>query len=194
MGLRLSRMHPGLAFLLGACLLAGPVAAEVFAGRDPETGLRSWTWAHEGVSIQLLQLLPDQARAFFLGRGFGREDADRIGRSCLFQTIFRNDGARPLEYDLGGWSVRRGQERLGLRTREVWDEEWVAGGVADAARTAFRWALLPTVQGLEPGDSNWGMTSVGLAPGEHFDLSLIVRVGGETLTAEVPALVRATDR
>lgn len=188
------RRKKQIAVLLGANLLAGMVAAEVITDQDAESRLQSWTWSHDGVSIQLLQLLPDQTRAFFLGRGFGTEEADRIGRSCVFQTIFRNDGVRPVEYDLSTWSVRHRTGRLRLRTREVWDPEWATGGVDDAARTAFRWALLPTVQRFEPGDNNWGMTSFGLPPGERFDLSLIVSVDGEPVAAEVPSVVCVADR
>ncbi|MCG6859744.1 MAG: hypothetical protein LJE70_00410 [Chromatiaceae bacterium] len=184
----------GLTAVLGICLISSFVSAEVVTGQDPETGLRSWTWIHEGVSVQLRQLLPDQTRAFFLGRGFGRDEADRIGRSCVFQTIFRNDGARPVEYDLDTWSVGHQNGRLKVRTREVWDPEWVARGVDDAARIAFRWALLPSVQGFEPGDYNWGMTSVGLAPGEQFDLSITVNIAGEPVATEVPSILCAEDR
>lgn len=98
--------------MLGLPLLVSPISAQVSTGRDPETGLRSWTWARDGVSVQLLQLLPDQTRAFFLGRGFSGPEADRISRSCVFQTIFRNDGARPVVYDLGEWSLLHHGERL----------------------------------------------------------------------------------
>jgi len=183
-----------VAALLGGSLFVGMASGEVTTAQDPQTGLRSWTWDHRGVSVQLVQRLPDQTRAFFLGRGFASQDADRIGRSCVFQTIFRNDGAQPVEYDLTAWSVIHLTERLPLRTREVWDPEWEARGVAEAARTAFRWSLLPTVQRFEPGDYNWGMTSFGLAPGELFDLSLLVTVSGEPTAAEVPSVVCAADR
>jgi len=90
MKLRLGRRKKQISMLLGTSLFAGMVSAEITTGQDQENGLRFWTWTHDGVSVQLLQLLPDQTRAFFLGRGFGREEADRIGRSCVFQTIFRS--------------------------------------------------------------------------------------------------------
>ena len=140
--------------VLGSSLLASALSAEVGTSRDPDTGLTSWTWRHQGVSVQLVQRLPDQTRAFFLARGFNAEAADLIGRSCVFQTIFRNDGKRPVAYDLGEWMVHYQGEDLGLRTREVWDREWQAQGIDQPARIAFRWSLLPTVQRFEPGDYN----------------------------------------
>ncbi len=179
-------------FLAGC--VAGVVWADVSTDQDAETGLRSWTWSHQGVSIELVQRLPDQTRAFFLGRGFSAEDADRIGRACVFQTIFRNGGAQAVEYDLGDWSLGHGSERSALRTREVWDREWESQGIDQPARIAFRWSLLPTVQRFEPGDYNWGMTSFGLPPGARFDLSLVMEIGGERVTGEIPAVVCAADR
>ena len=142
---------PLRSLVLGSSLLVGIVSAEVITGHDPRTGLSSWTWEHKGISIQLVQRLPDQTRAF---------------------------GERAVEYDLGDWSVRYRAEHLPLRTREIWDREWQAQGVDEEARIAFRWSLLPSVQRFESGDYNWGMTSFGLSPGERFDLSLTLSVGG----------------
>jgi hypothetical protein len=183
-----------LSAFLAAVLLTGPARATVTTGQDSETGLRSWKWEHQGVSVELRQLLPDQTRAFFLGRGFGTAEADRIGRSCVFQTIFRNDGSRPVEYDLNAWSLLHRGRRLPLRTREVWKLELQSGPTDGAAPIALFWALLPTVQRFEPGDYNWGMTSFGLPPGERFDLVLRVAVGGEPVGAEIPSVECAPDR
>ncbi|MEA3278717.1 MAG: hypothetical protein U9Q81_26140 [Pseudomonadota bacterium] len=185
----------GVTFLaFAAIMLFGTAGAEVITAKDPETGLLSWTWREGGISIELVQRLPDQTRAFFLGRGFPGEAADLVGRSCVFQTIFRNDGERPVAYDLDDWAVLFRGSRLPLQTRKTWEKEWQAKGIDQAARIAFRWSLLPTTQGFEPGDYNWGMTSFGLSPGERFDLELVISVGGERVVGEIPALVCAADR
>ena len=180
--------------VLTAGFASGAIASEIETSRDPETGLRAWSWSHEEISLRLLQLLPDRTRAFFLGRGFPPDAADRIGRSCVFQTIFRNDGTHVLEYDLGDWSILHQSNGRLLRTRETWDLVWETRKIAESARIAFRWALLPTVQRFEPGDYNWGMTSFGLPPGEHFGLSLVVAVDGKPVNTRIRALQRATDR
>ena len=184
---------PGGLFLL-LHLLTGPVSADALSATDPETGLASWTWRDRGVSLQLLQLLPDQTRAFFLGRGFQAGEADRVGRACVFQTIFRNDGLKPVEYDLTGWAVHHKGERLPLQTREVWERYWQEQNIEKGPRIAFRWALLPTRQRFEPGDYNWGMTSFGLAPGEGFNLSLSMRMGDDSVSAEISGITCAPDR
>ncbi len=183
-----------LAFLFFANALTGQARGHTTAEQDPQTGLWSWTWVRTRVSIELKQLLPDQTRAFFLGRGFGRAAADRIARACVFQTIFRNDGSRPVAYDLDDWSVSHRGERLALRTREAWDAQWAQATVAEAARIALWWALLPTEQGFEPGDYNWGMTSFGLPPGAAFDLSLRLSIDGEPVDGRVRSMACAADR
>jgi len=180
--------------VLGSSLLASAISAEVETGHDPDTGLASWTWHHEEVSIQLVQRLPDQTRAFFLARGFSAAAAELIGGACVFQTIFRNDGERPVSYDLGEWMIHHNGEDRGLRTRGVWDREWQARGIDQPARIAFRWSLLPTVQRFEPGDYNWGMTSFGLPPGERFDLSLRISLDGQQVADKIPAIICAPDK
>jgi len=182
--------------LLASALLASAGSAQsakVTTGSEPDTGLRSWTWSHQGITLQLVQRLPDQTRAFFLGRGFSSADADRIARACVFQTIFRNDGQQPMEYDLNDWSVTSAGKQLPLQTRERWEQVWEQQQTAQAARIAFRWSLLPTVQQFEPGDYNWGMSSYGLPPGDSFDLSLAINVNGKTIDGDIPALVCAPE-
>ena len=186
----------GLQLLLLVALAGASAAAtgEVTRTKDAETGLLSWRWGVQGVSIELTQLLPDQTRAFFLGRRFSREATDRIALTRVFQTAFRNNGESAVEYDLNDWAVLHGGVRLPVRTREVWDPEWATAGVTEASRIAFRWALLPTVQRFEPGDYNWGMTSFGLPPGERLDLSLGVRIGGRVVEGKIPGMLCASDR
>lgn len=180
--------------LPGMLLAALPLSAEVISGRDDESGQSRWEWREAGVSMQLIQRLPDQTRAFFLGRGFMRAEADAIGSTCVFQTIFRNDGSQRLSYDLNDWRVVRHPESLSLLTREYWDARWATEEVSQEARIALRWSLLPTRQSYQPGDYNWGMTSFGLPPGAAFDLSLRVSIGGTSVTATLPGIVCAADR
>jgi len=178
----------------GASPLPGPVSAEVITGEEQQTGLRTWEWSEAGISVQLVQRLPDQTRAFFQGRGFSSEDADSIAKACVFQTIFRNDGEQPLTYDLDDWKVDYRGKALPLHTRARWDEKWQVGRASEAARIAFRWSLLPTRQRFEPGDYNWGMTSFGLLPGETFDLTLNIRINDHLITRSIPDIVCTADQ
>ncbi len=164
-------------------------------GEDAQTGLRSWEWREDGVSLRLVQRLPDQTRAFFQARGFSVSEADRIAMSCVFQTIFRNDGADDaLSYSLDDWrAIHRGQ-RKPMLTRERWAKTWAKTETGEAARIALRWSLLPTRQRFDPGDYNWGMTSFGLEPASVFDLEVKLALGRETVTRTIPGIVCADDR
>ena len=186
--------HFQMLALLSMSVVIEPIAAEVITGKEEQTGLRTWEWRDAGISIRLVQRLPDQTRAFFQGRGFSSATADTIGRACVFQTIFRNDGEQTLTYDLDDWRIAYRGKRLPLQTRERWEDEWLSEDVHQAARIAFRWSLLPTRQSFEPGDYNWGMTSFGLVPGERFDLSLSMRLGDDPISAGITGIICAPDR
>lgn len=159
------------------------VADPVSAGQDAETGLRFWQWQGEGVSLKLLQRLPDQTRAFFLARGFDKDAADAIGVGCVFQTIFRNtappSGGGAVNYDMGEWRVHHDARSVPVKLKSEWDREWQDRGLSNSARIAFRWSLLPTRQQFEPGDYNWGMTTYDLPPGSLFDLEFAWHADGE---------------
>jgi hypothetical protein len=98
-------VKPIPALLWAIPLLLGMLAAAVESGVGTETGLRSWEWREAGVSLRLVQRLPDQTRAFFQARGFSSAAADRIANACIFQTIFRNESEQPLSYLLDDWRI-----------------------------------------------------------------------------------------
>ncbi len=187
-------MKPTSLLLWVIILLPGLSAATVERGVDQETGLRSWTWRESGVTLRLVQRLPDQSRAFFQARGFVPAAADRIADACIFQTIFRNDSEQPVHYVLDDWRVLHRGGRGTMMTRERWEAAWQEGEVSEAARIALRWALLPTRQRFESGDYNWGMTGFGLPPGSTFDLELVLHLAGEKVTRTIDGIVCAPDR
>jgi hypothetical protein len=168
-------------------------SAEVITGEEAGTGRLTWEWREAGVSLQLLQLLPDQTRAFYQGRGFSNAQADSIANACMFQTIFRNQGQEPINYDLDDWRITHQDKSSALLTRERWRDRWRDKDVSQAARIAMQWALLPTRQRFEPGDYNWGMTSFGLPPGTAFDLNLVIRLNDEVMTAGISDIICAAD-
>lgn len=173
------------------------VQAELSTGIDAEANLPYWEFTSPGMSVRLVQRLPDQTRAFFMARGFDREAVERIAQSCVFQTVFRNtsNASEPdaLEYDLRDWSVHTGERHQGMMTREDWARIWAEQGAPSAARIAFEWALFPTRQTYNPGDYNWGMSIFGLAPGTRFELTLVWNQYGERHTARIEDLQCAPD-
>ena len=188
-----------LAVLAGVLLLltAPGVPAVVTTGTDAEAQLPYWDLAEPGISLRLVQRLPDQSRGFFQARGFTVADSDHIAMNCVFQTIFRNVApvadAGVLEYDLREWVVQTGGKRHAPKTREHWKTEWTARQVSSSAQLAFEWGLIPTRQSYAPGDFNWGLTMFGLAPGTEFDLDVVWRQRGERRNVRIKGVRCAPD-
>ncbi len=174
---------------LAMALLLGPVvgvAAESDKVRhevNAATGIESWVLKAEEFSLELVQRLPDQTRAFFQGRGFDTVAANEIALGCVFQTVIKNDAtesaAPVVALDLTDWRIDAGQGQRPLKLEQDWQKDWERRGVNQAARIAFHWALYPTRQEFHPGDYNWGMTTYGMPPGSTFDLHVVWHRGDE---------------
>lgn len=189
--------QPKIWVVLAALTLCGPAVGQVRSFVD-ETGiLRGWSWESQGISLQQVQRLPDQTRAFFQGRGFSAQAASRLAECCVFQTILRNEGQVPIEVDLAGWRVKSlavpGAYPKPLKLTPDWQGDWGTLGVPQSARVAFQWAMFPNRQTFEAKDWAMGMVSFSLQPGERFDLQAQWRRGGETMTATLPGLQCAPD-
>ncbi len=160
-------------FFILTILFASPlVLASSVESTDKETGMARWDWQDGGVSIRLIQRIPDQTRAFFIGRGFNRQQVDMIANTCVFQTIFRNNSNAQVELNLEDWSARAGTQEHPLKLERLWQAEWEKLGVAKGPRIAFRYALFPNIQAFAPGDWNMGMTTWPVSPGSTVDLHL----------------------
>jgi hypothetical protein len=202
MPLRLGGLPPALPLLFAiAAPGIAPAEGETREGIDPEAGLPFWAWEEPPVDIRLIQRLPDQTRGFFIARGFTTAAADRIARSCVFQSIQHNRGldveGPVMEVDLTRWRITRadGSEPSArpIALKEAWDTEWEAAGESEAARVAFRWSLFPTRQTFRGGDYNWGMIMFGVPPGTHFDLTLDWTLDGEPHQAVLRGLICAPE-
>lgn len=183
------------------CLLpagsAGADSIRVTTGVDAQAKLPYWQVADSGMSLRLVQRLPDQTRAFFMARGFTPPQAEVIAQSCVFQTVFKNtskDAApSPLSYDLQQWVVHYHGRRRAMVIREDWPHMWHGNAPTQAAQIALNWALLPTRQRYQPGDYNWGMSVFGLKPGAKFDLELVWHQYGKTRTVRIKEIQCAPD-
>ncbi len=172
---------PALLVLGFAGLAHGASAAETARFTDARTGVAGWRFEAHGIRVQLIQRLPDQTKAFFLGRGIDLKTAARLAERCLFQTIVHNTyppGGPNVHVDLHQQTLTgRGPEPLLLK--ETWQQEWGRAGLGKRARIAFQWAFFPSVQNFLPGDWNMGMTSYPVAPGEDLVLEIIWYSGGQ---------------
>lgn len=162
--------------ILTALLLVPLCAGASEEGIDDRTGLPRWDAAGDDVRVRLVQRLPDQTRAFFIGRGFNAAQVDRIAGHCVLQTIIYNDGGTPILLDIANWSARvddrAGDATVQPRLMSDWQQEWTEAGVGNGPRIAFRWALFPNQQEFAPGDWNMGMTTWPVPPGSELDVHI----------------------
>lgn len=132
----------------------------------------------KGVEVELIQISPDQARGFFLARGFDRKNADFYAESCVLALRVRNKSQETISYDLANWryTTADGVKRK-LKLKDKWLHEWQQRGVSKSAQIAFEWSQHPLAQTLEPKDWNQGMTTYQIAHGSVFDLTVKWNIG-----------------
>jgi hypothetical protein len=147
-----------------------------------------------GLKLEIAPLLPDQVRAFFLGRGFSATDADHIVTTgCVFRSAigsaFRNTGEPAVSVSLSRWRVRQTSgEAHPPVTRDKWAVHWKKRAIGEDAATAFHWALFPAEQTFAPTDYNWGLLTFGLPPATRFTLELYWRTGERDYNARLENL------
>jgi hypothetical protein len=183
---------------MNVTILLIAAAAVVSHGIDEEAQFPYWQIEDRGVSVRLVQRLPDQTRGYFQARGFSIADADLIAQQCVFQTIFKNARSQntesgPIHYNLREWVVYTHGREQGMKTREDWRKEWKARKAPAAAQLAFEWSLLPTHQVYHPGDYNWGMSVFNLPPGSTFDLDVVWHQGNEKRVVRIRDIRCAPD-
>ena len=186
-----------------ATLLLGLISFQSIASVektvDSETLLTSWKLTEAPFSLELIQRLPDQTRAFFQGRGFSSDIANDIATQCVLQTIGKNTSQTPqsksIFYDLHDWKIHVNTKAQSIKFKETWDKEWAEDGLSSAPRIAFRWATFPTQQNFDPGgDFNWGMISFGLPPGTIFDLEVVWKHNNRTFSQLIKQIECPADR
>jgi len=181
--------------LAAAMPLSAPQTITI--GTDEQAMLPYWQYKDEGMSIRLVQRLPDQTRGYFVARGFSTEHAELIAQSCVFQTVFKNisDQGKPsaIVYNMENWIVTHNGKAGGMKTREKWAEQWQKLNVAPPAKLAFEWGLLPTTQDYQPSDYNWGMAIFDLAPASSFSLKLTWQQYGEQRSVTIPNMQCSAD-
>lgn len=165
------------------------LAADELDPVNPAKGVRTWRWSGDGVSLRLTQILPDQVRGFYQARGFNVAETDLIARTCVFQTVLKNEASSgPVDTNLAEWWIEVDGHKGELKLEQQWQQQWESLDVSQTARLAFRWALFPTVQSFAKGDWNMGMTMFALSPSTVFDLHVNWVVGDRSHGAVVRAL------
>ncbi|MCU7816107.1 MAG: hypothetical protein KZQ89_07860 [Candidatus Thiodiazotropha sp. (ex Lucinoma kastoroae)] len=149
---------------------------------DPASGAVSWETQIHGVTLSLTQILPDQARAFYLNRGLSAVATEPYAKACVYMMILRNDSAPGVvQFRLKDWSVVSTDQSRPPLSVEEWLKRLEGYDLTQAAMIAFRWAQFPPEQAYQPGgDWNQGMLTTGLEADTVFDLIARWDVAGES--------------
>lgn len=180
-----------------AAAISPDMPVHITTGIDEQAMLPYWQYKDEGMSIRLIQRLPDQTRSFFVARGFSAEHAELIAQSCVFQTVFKNISNKgtpsAISYNMDNWRVIHQGIENKMKLRENWVPQWNDLAVTTPAKLAFEWSLLPTTQDYQPGDNSWGMSIFNLSPASSFSLKLTWQQYGKQRSATIPNMQCAAD-
>lgn len=164
----------------------GASATAAASDEDADTGPDSWQTGHAGIQVRLTQISPDQARAFYLARGFSVVAAEHYVAECVFMTVVRNIGNIPIQHRLADWRyIAPGQAPRAIRSKAEWARIWKNLDVSESARIAFTWAQFPATQTFAPDDWNQGMTTYNVPRDKPFDLKFVWRADGKTHTGMI---------
>jgi len=134
----------------------------------------SWQQTKHGVTFFLQQLSFDQVTAFYLGRGFSKDQIAPYAKTCVYTVVLRNDKAPGrIRFVRNTWKLKTGQESHNIQDNAKWLALFRQTKVKPSALIAFRLAQFPEEHEYEPGgDWNQGMLSVGLPFGRVFDITI----------------------
>src|SRR3569833_2184644 len=146
--------------LADATAMSGTVQAT-----NPSNSLSNWQSEDTPISVQLLQLMPDNVRAVYSNIGYSHALVEEMAGYCIFGSGIRNLANEPISYDVAAWrAIPADGVRHPLRTKTEWLKIWQSQG------GDFGWSILPAAQTLEVGDWGQGFSAVKLPHGTRFDL------------------------
>ncbi|MCW9025553.1 MAG: hypothetical protein OQK73_12845 [Gammaproteobacteria bacterium] len=154
---------------------------------DSATGAKTWETHVDGVHFSLTQILPDQAKAFYVNRGFSLEQIEPYTSSCVYMTVLRNDNAPgDIHFVSNNWSILVNNKPHKLVPVSQWVKRLSDAGVKKSAVIAFRWAQFPPEQEYKPGgDWNQGMLSIGLPADSIFNITAKWDIVGKEYEAKL---------
>jgi hypothetical protein len=148
-----------------ALLAHESMAAEVTIHKNDVSGLLTWTVEDIGLSLELIQVLPDFVRAIYGKHNFSKKEVERVASYCVFGTIVKNTSEKHLSYRVGNWRYQTTDKKLQrVKTKTQWLEEWRKAGIL------FSWTILPDIGEFAVGDWQQGFTTINLPRNSTFDL------------------------
>ncbi|MEJ2347507.1 MAG: hypothetical protein P8090_19370 [Gammaproteobacteria bacterium] len=186
----LKRITPVLLGLLIGVGAAGGAFAKthVTVHKNPKSGMLSWTATDDGLSIKLVQLLPDFVRAVYAKHDLPAKQYNEIAGYCDFGTILRNTSGKTMKYDVRDWRAVASGGAVGkIKPKSEWVAEWRKAGIH------YTWTLFPDSGTFYAGDWQQGFTTIKLPHGTRFDLILKWKIDGVTHSGRIHNMQCAPD-
>ncbi len=128
-------------YVSGLVLFSCNSSAAQTVSIDEATGIKTWKTHVHGVGFSVTQILPDQARAFYVNRGFSLKQIENYSTSCIFMAVLRNDSADgTIHYISNQWQVYTDSKLHKLVTVDEWVNRLSQEKAKKSALIAFRWA------------------------------------------------------
>jgi len=149
------------------------------------TGAGTWSISRDGVHFSLTQILPEQAKAFYVNRGFTLQQIEPYISSCVYMAVLRNDNAAgTIHFISKNWPVQFNGKPHSLLPVNEWVKKLTTKTTKQSSLVAFRWAQFPPEQEYEPGgDWNQGMLSIGLPASSQFTITARWDIKGKAYEA-----------
>ena len=159
------------------------MATEVTIHKNDISGLLTWTVKDEGLSLELIQLLPDFVRAIYGKHNFSKQEIERVASNCVFGTILKNTSEKHFSYRIKDWRYRTADKKLHrIKTKTQWLEDWRKVGIT------FSWTLLPDIGEFSVGDWQQGFTTINLPHDSEFDLIYKWQLDGKNYSGAIKNL------
>ncbi|MFT5112726.1 MAG: hypothetical protein ACI8P9_002054 [Parasphingorhabdus sp.] len=161
------------AFACLAIFSVTPALATTEHNINPQIGTHTWKRTSDEVTYSLTQILPDQIRAFFSGRGFPVNAIEELARTCVFMTVVRNGHTTgSIHFKTADWMVQSNGQSESIRSTESWLNHWKDIGLELPQLIAFEWGQFPVEHIYQPGDWNQGMLIFSLDSNSSFNLHI----------------------
>lgn len=162
-------------------LLSFPLYSQTNSSNS-NTGAGSWSTQAHGVFFSLTQILPEQAQAFYVNRGFTLQQIEPYISSCIYMTVLRNDSApEKIHFITKQWPILFNNKQVKHISVNDWIQRLGKTQIKKSALIAFRWAQFPPEQEYEPGgDWNQGMLSINVPKNSTFDITAKWDINGKT--------------
>jgi len=167
-------------FLVCCVVSVAANAATTVVRKNEQSGLLIWSSESDGLSVELVQLLPDYVRAVFGRYDFTKVEIERIASYCVFGSIVKNASQQPLSYRVASWyyTDRTGKKHP-VKTKTQWLEEWREAGIR------FSWLMLADSHDFDVGDWQQGFTTVELPPDSELSFTYTWTLDGSVHSATI---------